>query len=72
MPDDRDLLRHWVETWARAGKELERLRRLEIESVDTRQAVREIFGDARVETAAPPRTTSGLVEQQAWFARLRP
>jgi hypothetical protein len=67
-PDD-SLLRRWVETWRRAGPELERLRRAEIESVDTREAVRQIFGR---DLGAVPSTspTSGLVEQQAWFARI--
>jgi len=69
-PDD-SLCRRWVETWRRAGEELERLRRTEIESIDTREAVRQIFGsDGPALPAAPP--TSGLVEQQAWFGRIQP
>ena len=71
-PDpDRELLRQWVDTWRRAGEELDAIRRREIESADTQQAVRQLFGtDGPVDTTpAPP--TSGLVEQQAWFARLR-
>jgi hypothetical protein len=68
-PDD-SLRRRWVETWRRAGEELEALRRIEIESVDTREAVRQIFGgDAPALPAPSP--TSGLVEQQAWFARMQ-
>ncbi|MGA2116941.1 MAG: hypothetical protein ABSH56_19555 [Bryobacteraceae bacterium] len=67
-PDD-PLTRRWVETWRRAGEELERLRRIEIESVDTQEAVRQIFGGAAVAVPAPS-PTSGLVEQQAWFARI--
>jgi hypothetical protein len=66
-PDN--LLGLWVETWRRAGEELERLRRIEIESVDTQEAVRQIFGsNGLAGSPAPP--TSGLVEQQAWFARI--
>jgi hypothetical protein len=67
-PDDL-LRRRWVETWRRAGEELESLRRIEIESIDTREAVRQIFGSDGPAVPAPP-PTSGLVEQQAWFARL--
>jgi hypothetical protein len=67
-PDD-SLLRRWVETWRRAGAELERLRRIEIESVDTREAVRQIFGGDGGAVPSPS-PTSGLVEQQAWFARI--
>lgn len=69
-PDpDRDLLRLWVETWQRAGTELDEIRRREIESADTPQAIRQLFGDGPMDSTPAP-TTSGLVEQQAWFARL--
>jgi hypothetical protein len=67
-PDD-SLVGRWVETWRRAGEELERLRRIEIESADTREAVRQIFGGEGVAVPAPS-PTSGLVEQQAWFAQI--
>jgi len=67
-PDDA-IRRRWVETWRRAGEELDRLRRAEIESIDTREAVRQIFGSNLPAVPAPP--TSGLIEQQAWFARIR-
>ena len=67
---DNSLLRRWVETWRRAGEELERLRRREIESIDTPEAVRQIFGSGGPAVPAPL-PTSGLVEQQAWFARIQ-
>lgn len=63
------LLRLWVEAWRRAGEELERLRRIEIESVDTQEAVSQIFGTGGLSLPPAP-STSGLVEQQAWFARI--
>jgi hypothetical protein len=56
-----------VETWRRAGEKLERIRQAGIQSVDTRKAVRQLFGNHIPATPAPP--TSGLVEQHAWFAR---
>ena len=71
-PDD--LRKRWVETWRRTGEELERLRRAEIESVDTREAIRQIFGShgGTHSPALPaPSPTSGLIEQQAWFARIQ-
>jgi hypothetical protein len=68
---DRELVRHWVDTWRRAGVELDQIRRREIESADTHEAVRQLFGTEGSIDSAPPRTTSGLVEQQAWFARFR-
>jgi len=72
-PDD-SLRRRWVETWRRAGEELERLRRAEIASTDTREAIRQIFGShgGTHGLALPaPSPTSGLIEQQAWFARIQ-
>jgi hypothetical protein len=69
--NERDLLRRWVETWRRAGVELEEIRRREIRATDTQQSIRQIFGDDGAADSSPARTTSGLVEQQALFARLR-
>ena len=68
---DRELLRRWVETWQRAGLELEEIRRREIEAMDTAEAIRQLFGSTAAYKDIPLRTTSGLVEQQAWFAKLR-
>ena len=68
---DRDILKRWVDTWQAAAPLLEAIRRREIETVDTCQAVRQIFGASDSWPALPPRLTSGLVEQHAWFARLR-
>jgi hypothetical protein len=60
-----------VETWQRTGEELERLRRIEIESLDTREAIRQIYGDGNLPTLPPAEPTSGLIEQQKWFARVQ-
>jgi hypothetical protein len=68
---DRDLLRRWVETWRTAGVELEAIRSAELQSLDTREAIRQIFGDGDETPLSPGPAMSGLVEQQAWFARLR-
>jgi hypothetical protein len=68
-PDD-PLRKRWVETWRRAGEELARLRRAEIESIDTREAIRQIFGSDGPALRAPS-PTSGLIEQQACFARIQ-
>jgi hypothetical protein len=67
---DPALLRRWVETWQRAGVELERLHRIELRSIDTREAIRQIFGGGRLPVSVPAPPTSGLVEQQAWFGRI--
>jgi hypothetical protein len=70
-PRDRELERRWVETWRRAGEELAEVRRREIENVNTEDAIRQIFGDDGVNLDAPSPPISGLVQQQAWFSRLR-
>jgi hypothetical protein len=51
---DRELLRYWVETWQRAGVELDEIRRHEIESADTQEAIRQLFGTAGWMDSAPP------------------
>jgi hypothetical protein len=60
----------WVETWKRAGEELERIRRQEIRQLDTYRTIELLCGNA--DYTLPPRApkpTSGLVEQQSWFIR---
>jgi len=67
------LVRRWVENWRQAGPELERLRAEEIRNSDTAAAIEQLsdaFESARRQWKPP--TTSGLVEQQRLFARLRP
>ena len=68
---EHELIRRWVETWRRAGAELDEIRRRELESADTREAIRRLYGSGALVRDLPPRTTSGLVDQQAWFAKLR-
>jgi hypothetical protein len=65
-------MRRWVDTWRQAGQELDEVRRREIESTDTQEAVRQLFGTGDDPIDLPPApATSGLVEQQAWFAKIR-
>jgi hypothetical protein len=77
MPDvpadsERELMRRWVDTWRQAGPELDEVRRREIESADTQEAIRQLFGTGdHPLDLPPPSETSGLVEQQAWFAKMR-
>lgn len=66
-------LKRWAETWERAGRALEALRRRELQAMtddDVRRAIADLFSDAML-ADLPPRVTSGLVEQQRLFARLR-
>jgi hypothetical protein len=68
-----DLLRNWVETWTRAGPELDAIRRSELEALtddDIRRIVQNLMS-VPLPPDLPMRLDSGLVEQQRWFARLR-
>ena len=69
--DEQAMLARHVETWKRAGIELAEISRRELRAVDTQEAVRQLYGQNTLVQDAPKRTTSGLVEQQAWFAKLR-
>jgi hypothetical protein len=67
-----DEMTRWVETWKRAAPELEAIRRRELREIDTQRALLNLadaFESCRLHFTPPP--TSGLVEQQAWFQRLR-
>lgn len=65
------LLRQHVETWRRAAAELALVKERELQRVDTREAIRQLFGDNTLVQDAPGLQHSGLVEQQRWFAMLR-
>ncbi len=67
-----DPLKEWAQTWQRAGAELEKIRRQDIRNADTQAAIllfAEVFDS--VLAGMPVRTSSGLVEQQKMFRRLR-
>ncbi len=68
-PEELALAKKWLETWKRAGPELERIRREEIRKTDTPTAVALLAGafeSARF-MGLPQRPSSGLVEQQRLF-----
>ncbi|MBI3209039.1 MAG: hypothetical protein HYZ37_09075 [Candidatus Solibacter usitatus] len=70
-PGEKDLLRRHVETWRKAGPELEAIRKREIETADTKLAVQQLFPNSmEFWHGIPVQTTSGLVQQQALFAKL--
>jgi hypothetical protein len=69
--NEKELL--WVRTWQKAGPLLAELRRREVRSADTAAAILQL--EDAFQSALrhhPPRPTSGLVEQQKWFARWKP
>ncbi len=69
-PEQVDLARRWVETWKKAGPELEKIRREELRRLDAYQAMALLCGPADY-TVPPrcPKPSSGLVEQQRWFMK---
>jgi hypothetical protein len=69
--EERELMRRWVETWRRAGPLLEEIKNRELQAINTQQAIRDIFGEVDHFRGIPQRSTSGLIEQQKWFAKLR-
>jgi hypothetical protein len=67
--EGRKLIRERVEMWRRADLELQAVRERDAASVTVQEAIRQIFDGMEFAFAASP--TSGLVEQQMWFARIR-
>ena len=70
---ERELTKRWVETWKLAGPELQRQREEEVRAIvgaGDLEAFDFFFRQAVI--THPPLPTSGLVEQQAWFRKLRP
>jgi hypothetical protein len=71
-PEELALAKKWAETWKTTGPILEKIRREEIRKVSTVQAMQHLAG--AFDSGAymhPPRKSSGLVEQQAFFQKLR-
>ncbi|MCX7721641.1 MAG: hypothetical protein N2379_01090 [Verrucomicrobiae bacterium] len=65
-------IRAWIKNWQEVGPVLEQIRAEEIRAADTvkaMEALDDMFTHA-VKTL-PPRESSGLIEQQAIFARAR-
>jgi len=70
---EKQRVRQWIRNWEAAGPVLARLRDEAIRNTDTAAAIEQLsdaFESARRHWTPP--ATSGLVEQQRWFARLRP
>jgi hypothetical protein len=66
------LTKAWVETWIKAGAKLEAIRRQELRDYVYEEHVQEIDDLLNIACRfAQSRTTSGLVEQQRLFQKLR-
>ena len=69
---DRTELKRWVETWIKAGPKLEAIRDRELREMTYEDRIRAIDALLQLGTRlGKPRTTSGLVEQQRLFQKLR-
>ncbi|MBI4350808.1 MAG: hypothetical protein HY550_05170 [Elusimicrobia bacterium] len=67
-----DAMREWVARWRKTGPELERIRLQELRQVVVGSSIEQLedsFQSALLNY--PARTSSGLIEQQRWFMRLR-
>ena len=69
--DAKNELRAFVEAWRVASERMEALRREDLHAVDTAGSIMALNGAFEAALAGPPRKSSGLVEQQAVFSRLR-
>ncbi len=72
MADEDPNAKRWVQVWKQAGQSLEEIDRQRLRNLRYEDHVAEI--DELLELAfrfAKPRPTSGLVEQQRLFAKLR-
>jgi hypothetical protein len=64
--------KRWVQTWKNASEAMEALRRKELRELDSYKTIALLCGPADY-TREPfaPKPTSGLVEQQRYFSKLR-
>jgi hypothetical protein len=69
---EKQRVRQWIRNWEAAAPVLKRLRDEAIRNTDTAAAIEQLndaYESARLHWKPP--ATSGLVEQQHWFAKLR-
>jgi hypothetical protein len=69
--DEREKMRRWVDAWKQAGPELEAIRRREIQEADNLKVIESLESSFNYAVRLPARTSSGMVEMQRYFAKLR-
>jgi hypothetical protein len=73
---DLETQKAWARTWQITGEALEKIRRVELRALTAEKALAATDNllslGAGLALSAKRRCTSGLVEQQRLFARLRP
>ena len=71
-PEELVLAKKWAEIWKTAGPLLEKIRRDEIRKLDTFKTISHLLGPVDFSREPfVPKSTSGLIEQQAWFKKFR-
>jgi hypothetical protein len=69
---EKEAIRAYVSRWENATPLLQQVRDADIRAADTAQSMRIFSGSATwAVTHRPAGPTSGLVEQQRWFMKLR-
>jgi hypothetical protein len=69
--EEREMMQRWVQAWKEAGPELEAIRVREVREADNLKVLAMLEGAFNhALRTMPPRPSSGLVEMQAWFAKL--
>ena len=70
---DLESLKEYVERWRKLGPLLEEIHNREIRETDTTQAIIDLSDAFESDLKLnPPRESSGLVEMQYYFKKLRP
>ena len=69
--DDKNELRAFVAAWKIAAARLEALRREDLRDVNVAHHIMALNGAFEATLTRPIRNSSGLVEQQAIFSRMR-
>jgi hypothetical protein len=67
----RDMIRHRAEIWRQAEPELRAVRIRDAAAGTVPEAVRQLFTGMEHLLFLPSDPTSGLIEQQMWFGRIR-
>ena len=69
---EKEAIRRWAQTWKEVGPELEKMRLREVRDEDNLLSLRSLARAFNHATSTqPPDKSSGLVEMQRHFAKLR-
>jgi len=69
--DEQEQIRRWVAIWKQAGPELEAIRLREIQEADNLKVLESLESSFNYAVRLPPRPSSGMVEMQRYFAKIR-